>query len=675
MATDEKIIRKYKRIYPERATYEDVAICSGDFEKGFVVKIKLFELPESFEEQRLLSLGDFLQISARLVETNEELTARETSDGYGAYAQGGVCPVLEAKLFLESEEHPDWKEIRLGLPLTKFPPSDTFYLQYDGVKFRWIYRGEEANYDYPFGSLKRGNGQNFVDSERIESGVSFVKLLFEEEKEEIIPNGIRFYSPRGFNTWVGDIVNCYQDGKYFLVYLYDSHHHGNRFGGGAHTPALLTTEDFITWTDYGRMYELEAQWQTFGTGTLFFQNGKFYYTHGFHTSRFLPDHRLIGAEIQKAYEQTGETMPKRYDEIFAEGKYPNGSNYMFSEDGVRYVPARTQFHWSENPSVYVREEGRLVMYAGYGACGTWQAEAIDGPWRQTDKNFPPVFTDSKLRYSSECPCLFEWNGYRYMIIGFLGYLRTEKNSADFVEVGADGEDVYDGLCVPMAVKTSDHRVILSGWIQHVGWASLLLHRELLQRENGRLDMRWLPEHIPNTNGKTPLIERETGEWALEKTKSYYLSCSVLPEDDGVVQIVLSGEGEGCALTLDAKEELAEIRGANNDFCEGYLPPAYLAAPKFFQKEAAEGRAYTDGRAIPHIHCRSKDFSLAKMDMLKNEYTLRLIVHYEQKTGDVFIDAELGGKRTLASARVGLKVTSLTLLSKHAALKDVALFEL
>ena len=39
----------------------------------------------------------------------------------------------------------------------------------------------------------------------------------------------------------------------------------------------LTTKDFLQWIDHGPVTEVAAQWQTVGTGTMFFHKGKYYY--------------------------------------------------------------------------------------------------------------------------------------------------------------------------------------------------------------------------------------------------------------------------------------------------------------------------------------------------------------------------------------------------------------
>ena len=131
-----------------------------------------------------------------------------------------------------------------------------------------------------------------------------------------------------------------------------------------------------------------------------------------------------------------------------------------------------------------------------------------------------------MRNSSECPSFFGWNGYKYLIMGFTGFWRTEKNSDEYIEYASKGFDVYEGLCVPMAAKTDDNRVVLAGWIGAMGWGSAIVHRELVQYENGNVGMKWLPELFPNTCA-TEIHRNADGEIMLEGKRSYYFEAEIL----------------------------------------------------------------------------------------------------------------------------------------------------
>lgn len=55
------------------------------------------------------------------------------------------------------------------------------------------------------------------------------------------------YTPFGHNTFIDDVMNFYHDGVYHLMYMPDRHHHGNRWGCGAHHFEHMITRDFVNW--------------------------------------------------------------------------------------------------------------------------------------------------------------------------------------------------------------------------------------------------------------------------------------------------------------------------------------------------------------------------------------------------------------------------------------------
>lgn len=58
-----------------------------------------------------------------------------------------------------------------------------------------------------------------------------------------------------------------------------------------------------------------------------------------------------------------------------------------------------------------------------------------------------------MKNTAECPSFFSMNGYKYLMMGWTGFWQTEKDGEVFRDVAAQGYDIYDGVGVPMAVKT------------------------------------------------------------------------------------------------------------------------------------------------------------------------------------------------------------------------------
>ena len=620
-----------------------------DFRQGFVLKIRLKEIPQNTKSELLLTAGGIeLRFVRRSAEEKEEFP--HESDRAWLYAdKDGYVDLLEMKGEFCSPYTDERREMVCELVLNLFDATKkAAYFVYDGVRFFWVYDGETANADYPFGDLLLKD--EFFASELLEEwGIADLSAMNEEEREARVEKNMAFYSPRGYNVWAGDVGNFYKDGVYHLVYFYDRHHHGSRWGGGAHFVCQMTTKDFLCWQEHGPLMKLDKQWKTVGTGTMFFHGGKYYYSHGWHTSRMLPKERT-GSEFLRAQSEPNEIHGATYAEIFEKGYVPSGANYVVSDDGIHFQSGEYQFHTAENPSVYAEADGSLTLYGGYGGAGMWKADDIKGPWTRAggfEMNASP------LNPSTECPSKFELNGYKYLLVGGTGYWGTEKDSDVFKDLAKEGYDIYDGLFVPMVTKTEEERLIYGGWIRGYGWGSVVIHRELIQGEKGRLYMRWLPELAPKADEM-----QEVEGFSLDERTSYYFEADILPEKGGKVGLRFVGERD-CMLVLDGEKESIQISDVGKD--EKYpqeIVPLYLRA----QKET-----------LPHKPDLWGDFAIGRAEHLKENYKLRVIVYYEKKFDSVIIDAEIGGKRTIVSNRVEQRFTSLSWVLENAELKNAKLF--
>ncbi|PWM70900.1 MAG: hypothetical protein DBX59_10050 [Bacillota bacterium] len=647
---------------------------------SFVLKIQINRFPQAGENVVLCEIPNVIKISVSgLNKATDEDRIKNNDYEKGEllflYAdKNGYVPCVRTEIYTVSEEHPEWDKFSLSLPLSLYDAKENaLFLQYDGVCLRYIFNGEEVNAEYPFGKLKKPTGCPYVNREFLSDfGVTLQKPST-SNKSEMLQRSISFYSPRGYNTWAGDIVNYYKDGTYYLLYFFDRHHHMSRYRCGAHYMRIITTRDFKHWVDHGSVTEVDAQWQTVGTGTMFFHKGKYYYCHGYHTGRMLTESQLGSILLWKEYESLGFTTAHRYEEIRENGLFPNGANYVVSDDGVHFKSGSKQFHWAENPSIYTNNDGSLSMYCGFG---TWKAEDIDGPWRLEDANFPPSGAQTDMKNTAECPSFFEWNGYRYLMMGWTGFWQTEKDGNAFIDTAAQGFDIYDGLGVPMAVKTDDNRVIMGGWLYGLGWGSLIVHRELLQFEKGRLGMRWLPECAPSPSEEKCISRKTNVEsgacFSVKERNSYYIECEVVPEQNGAIAVGFSGEGEPCRILLDNATKTAEVNTFNPSKVfddERILPPHILV------KKLCGENLMVHQLAEADLPCRAKNFCLANVRGIDKPFVLKVIVHYEKKTDSVFLDAEIAGMRTLISNRVGLNVREITLFAKNAKFRVFSIYSM
>ena len=672
------ITEHYNLYHPERLSYDEPNDPHAASD-GFLLRVRLKQPPAGTDATTVFEIPGILRIVTGIHHFPEALDTLDwyrRGEYYEVYADAdGNSPYIEAELQL----HPLYGEdnvrcMTLGLPLNLYFASEQpLYLLYDGVRFAWIAGGEIVNANFPAGTV-RADGSPVFCSDTAEIGISCaVHTLEYEEKAETKHASIAFYSARGYNAWGGDIVNFYHDGVYHFLVLFDRHHHSNRFGGGAHSPYHMTTRDFVHWENYGEMYPLRHSWESFGTGTLFFQNGKYYYSHGFHTDRVIPREQVGSRLLEQNYRKEGVYRAVPYEELERHGLYPSGANYMVSEDGIHFSPGRKQVHCAENPSIYEDGNGGLLLYAGYGATGLWRAPCIDGPWKKEETDIPIFSNSSPVRNTSECPSIFEWNGYRYIIMGFRGYWQSGYRDSVFTDLAATGHDLYDGLCVPM-VANCDGRYILSGWVGGSGWGFVTLHRELIQHEGGRLGIRWMPELTPDPAALTTIAAiPSVGEEPLllpDSRTSYYLECRVRPQKDGRIGLSVSGSGKGFVFELNsARRKVQTLEADTNGFTEE-VRALYEYIP-----EMPEERTDCSQIPSPNLHTNSHDFAIAHVEELGDEYTLKIIFHYEKKSDSLVMDAEIGGGRTFISNRPYFRAERIRFLTDHAEIRDLKLCRL
>lgn len=610
------------------------AVEGRGLQNGFALKIRLKELPVR-NGAVLFEITGGLKVYTRIV-TREDAAWYEQTEHYLCHEdESGKVAVLEARFNFNYPMRPDWKEMRIGVPLSLFDVSkNDIYLVYDGIRIRWYWNGDPVNQNYPMGMLTVPDDAGpYVNGDLLEHAdiSGDIKLIRREPYEQTIDKSFAFYSPHGYNSWAGDVVNFYHDGVYHVLYLIDSHHHGNRWGSGVHHFEHITTTDFINWTDHGPVVEITEPWQSVGTGVMFRYKGKYYVSYGYHTGRVVDDDLLASPDLHEQYKKNGETRSIDYAGIFAAGKFPNGANYAVSDDGIHFTEARKQFHWAENPSIYNRGD-KLVMYTGGSV---WQSPDIDGPWKLERDGFPPCGAPPMFN-NGDCPSFFELNGFKYILIGFTGYWRTEKDSDEYIDSAALGYDIYEGLNVPMVVNVNG-RLIYAGWLGGIGWGSVIVHRELIQYSDGHLGIKWLPELAPAAG--IPVSVKD----ALEPGLAYYIETDIDPGDGtGRAALRFSGEVGGCELQLDFAAERAQFADLENGF-SAPIKPAHEKVPHGDRTD---------------IHNGSRNFSIAHVNVMKDPFTLRVLLRPSCKMGTAIIDAEIAGQRTLISNRHGLKVNRL-----------------
>lgn len=619
----------------------------GSAARSFTVKLTV-DLRKFDGQKTILEIPDVL--SVRLRQHDPRDRNRQNSPAYKM--PDGSVPVLEANVVLNSVEHPNWKNMTIGIPLAllKKPEGEhEVVLNFPGADWRMYVDGEMLDNDFPFG-YPQWAGRNTwkLDAEYVKKAAIYLPGITPEKKQAKTRNtspGIQYWHPPGHNNWVGDVATFFHKGRYHVFYLLDRRHHQSKFGCGAHYFEHISTSDFKTWTEHEAATPLEEQWECIGTGVPFVFNDKFCISYGLHTTRVYPREKT--------------TLPAQWEYLRKDGRtgsfprattpgMPAGSTYAVSADGVaNFRKSHIMFHPCENPSVYTDPSGKLRMLANSGSRGMWESESVDGGWRCISPDFPP---------GGDCTFFFRWGKFDYIIGGFTGLWSKPAAAPDsaYEDVVRKGLDFYDGANVPSIAGISDGRFLMASWIPIRGWGGDLVIRELVQFPDGRIGSKWMKEIMPETEAPMTLAATitETTTFPTD-SKSFMMVFDVQPAEAkngkvGISFLPENGEQASCELQILL------------DALRAQFGPGSLSRFAGNEKSLREGGAPQHGR----------NYAVENLIGVDKPFRVRVIVKGCDKIGGSLVDAEIAGQRTMISYRPELTVRKTLFRTEGVELKNV-----
>lgn len=603
---------------------------------GFMVKFRA-DLRRVTAPETILEIPGVLEVTL-----SDHDPAVWRPQNYPAYSmEDGSVPVLEASLRLRlPTEQGEVRDMTVGIPLAMLerPEGDhEIVLLFSGVRWSMYVDGELVDNDFPWGYPEWGGQKEWrIDPSFVNSAElccpapAPVRITLEEPDAA---HEIQYWTPKGHNAWVGDVVTFFHRGRYHVFYLYDRRGHKSKFGKGAHYFEHLSTDDLKNWVEHEAAVPIEHQWETFGTGTPFIFDGRLCLSYGLHTTRLYPVQQTTLPAMREYLAGHGATGALRYDTI--PELYPAGSSYSVSRDGISdFGKTHILFHPCENPSIYTTSDGRLRMLANYGERGTWESANIDRGWHVVNPDFPP---------GRDCTFFFSLNGFDYIVGGFTGMWSKRSGEPDncYRDMVAPGLDLYNGMCVPSVTEIGDGRLLMAGWVKVANWGGPLVIHELVQYPDGRLGTKWPVEVVPATV-KSRVLARRVDETSLfdTPTGSFMLSFDVCPSPGGGaigVSLLKGGEaGSGCELLIDSRTARAQYGTVGN----GGRPSA-----KRSLREGCE----------PHENC---DYAIENLVGTDTPFGVRMIVKHDRKLGGTLVDTEIAGQRTMISFRRGQSFDSV-----------------
>lgn len=661
-----------------------------------------------------------VRISTRVAGTDPALQYWDAIlQNYLAYAGAdGTVLALEAEIALNNPE-PQRQSMRIGVPVPLIG-ADRWHditLCFSGPKLDLFIDGVLVDEEWPVGDVPQGDsfhlggepGQGTSASAfrgMIDTAAVWTRALADEDVTRLAGGAeavarrdleilgprqprLQYFTPRGHNTWVGDCICYWHDGCFHLFYYLDRRHCQNKFGAGGEHFAHSTSGNLGTWEHHPPPITIEEQYETFGTGSLIFHNGKFYLFYGMHTTRVVSQERTMLDTMENSLREKGHTEPLPFHHG---GKYPMGTSYAVSTDGIHFKKSREVVHPSQNPSVFHDENhNHILMLGGYTPShGLFTSDDLRH-WRPQPQLVPYQENDPMTNVG-DCQCYFEWNGWHYIIGGISGFWMARHQRGPYFSitghsVGSGSPcvprwDIYDGLTVPVVSLFKDGRRILVGDLasrNNGPWGGILVFRELIQHADGTLGMKWPLEMVPETGEPIPCRIKNGGgvqamaDGARVASDAFaYAMIDALPSN---ARITLRVEPEP---GVEAFGVCVGGHGVYEGGCELQFRPTTKHAQWGSPRTGSPSHAIPDMEEImavqntkgyvsiwnnqsPHVHFRAEDFAISHVEGLDKPFTLDIIVKRD-KNGGALVDACIDNRRTLITRRAQLSGDRLFLFA-------------
>ncbi len=253
------------------------------------------------------------------------------------------------------------------------------------------------------------------------------------------------------------------DGRYHLFYLYDRHHHGSKWGLGAHQWAHVSTADFVTWDEHPMAVAVTEPWEgSICTGSIVRAGDKFYAWYAVRMSDGSPARMTCAvSEDNVHFTKSGKyfTLPAAYEPSSA--RDPKVVEF----DGKFHMFVTTTRLKSGNGCL-AHLVSDTADFAEFTDCGTileWD-----------DGNQP------------ECPDWFAMGGYYYLIYSIHGTARYLYSKSPFDGWIKPEEDRIPCGRVPKAAQLNGKR-IFAGFVTDRGYAGDVIFADTIQKEDGTLD--------------------------------------------------------------------------------------------------------------------------------------------------------------------------------------------
>lgn len=352
--------------------------------------------------------------------------------------------------------------------------DNSFCINVIDSKIELYLNGVLKDEDWILGDMDIENSSCIVCPEDFNISSELKKEIISTDPKKI---SIKGFMPEGHNTYAGDCMPFFHDGKYHLFYLFDRRRHSSKYGLGAHQWAHLATDDLKNWYEYPLAIEIDNQFEgSICTGSFIYNNGKFYAFYAVRMSDGSPAQMTWSVSddcINFTKTQKIITLSNRFDSASA-----RDPKVFLGDDG--------KFHMLVTTSI--NDEYHL------GALAHLLSDDLEN-WEEQQEPFLTVDDQAQ----PECADYFKYGEWYYLIYSLYGQARylISKKPFSHWEKPENNTIGTVSLRVPKIALFGNDRLIAAGFIPIMcdGYGGEISCLEVFQKPDGSLEFGLVKEMI------------------------------------------------------------------------------------------------------------------------------------------------------------------------------------
>ena len=267
----------------------------------------------------------------------------------------------------------------------------------------------------------------------------------------------------GNGVFVGDCMPYRRGEEYHVLYLKDRHHHGSKWGLGAHQWEHISTKDFRKWQIHPMAVPItDASEGSICTGSWIKYGDKEYLYYTVRMGRGIP------APIRRSVSRDG---------------------YHFEKDNEFGFTVSEKYHAASarDPKVVKGEDGVFHMFLttslaedGKGCLAHYVSNDMES-WKETER---PIYV-APGKDQPECPDYFKYNGKYYLIFSLRGRAHYMISDKPFEGFSMPGDPIIPCSSVPKGAEWNG-RLIFTGFRGIGGYGGAMTFKAASSKENGEL---------------------------------------------------------------------------------------------------------------------------------------------------------------------------------------------